>query len=136
MRPLKVPFKLLFLKVYISSAQSMHIALKSILIRISWKIHLPKIFRQMGRILFACWMHGNMPHILGNFEGRWIFQVTLIKNGLYYPLLPKDLAYAQWHIFFISNISPWIRIQMWKSNPFDLSSASNHHYFFVNMDSL
>ena len=32
----------------------------------------------MGRI-FAHWMHGNMP-IWENFEGRWIFQVTLIKK--------------------------------------------------------
>ena len=36
----------------------------------------------MGRI-FTRWMHGNMRPIWENLEGRWIFQVTLIKNGLY-----------------------------------------------------
>ena len=32
----------------------------------------------MGRT-FAHWIHGNMRPIWGNFEGRCIFQVTLIK---------------------------------------------------------
>ena len=34
-------------------------------------------------------MHGNMRPIWGNFEDRWIFQVALIKKGLYKTFLNK-----------------------------------------------
>ena len=50
---------------------------------VTWKIHLPYEIPKMGRIFARCWMHGYMRPIRGNFEGRWIFQVTLIKKGLY-----------------------------------------------------
>ena len=42
----------------------------------------------MGRI-FAHWMHGNIRPIWGNFEGRWIFQVTLIKMDFIIRDIPE-----------------------------------------------
>ena len=39
----------------------------------------------MNRII-AGYMYGNKRFIGKNFEGRWIFQVTLIKYGLYFEV--------------------------------------------------
>ena len=63
---------------------------KSILIRINWKIYLPSNFPQMG-LIFARWMHGNIRPIWGNFEGRWIIQVTLMKMDFSLSALPINL---------------------------------------------
>ena len=59
--------------------------LSPVFIRVTWKIHLPSKFPKINRI-FERWMHGNMRPIWGNFEGRWIFQVTLIKMDFSYQM--------------------------------------------------
>ena len=41
----------------------------------------PKLWK-WAAYLSAGYTEGNIRPIWGNFEGRWIFQVTLIKNGL------------------------------------------------------